>query len=132
MTPRQKKWLISTDLDGSLLDDDYRWDAAEPSLQQIRERGFPLILNSSKTFAELHALVKELRLETPVVCENGGVIAIPSDSLLIANRGGVHHAGYQLIYPGVAREYLLKTAHKIREAAGYQFRGFADLSEARL
>ena len=43
-----KRWLVFTDLDGTLLDEDYGWEAARPAVEALRAASIPIILNSSK------------------------------------------------------------------------------------
>ena len=67
--------LIFTDLDGTLLDHhSYSFAPALPALTEIRRRGYPLILVSSKTRTELLNLREELQLEFPFICENGAAV----------------------------------------------------------
>lgn len=64
--------VVFTDLDGTLLDHDtYSWAAAEPALAEIRRRGVPLILVTSKTRAEVTRLRRELNLPGEDITENG-------------------------------------------------------------
>lgn len=71
-------FIIFTDLDGTLLDHDtYRWDAATPALTRIRAEGWPLVLVTSKTRAEVEPLRRELGLTDPFVVENGGGVYLP-------------------------------------------------------
>ena len=44
-----KKFIIFTDLDSTLLDENYSWKEAIPALEKINKLKIPLILNSSKT-----------------------------------------------------------------------------------
>ena len=44
-----KRWLVFTDLDGTLLDEDYGWAAARPAVEALQAASIPIILNSSKT-----------------------------------------------------------------------------------
>lgn len=75
------KWLVFTDLDGTLLDHHtYSYEAAEPAITQLKQQGTSIILNSSKTLAELDALASSLALTAPVIAENGSVISIPGES----------------------------------------------------
>jgi len=75
-------YLISTDLDGTLLDHyDYSWSAALPSLQRCRDEGITVILNTSKTFAETHALQQALSLDGPIIVENGSALIMPRSSV---------------------------------------------------
>ena len=75
----KKKLLVVTDLDGTFLDHRYNWDEAKPAVARLRELGLPLVLNSSKTVAEMEDLAMELGLQSPLVAENGGLLAIPND-----------------------------------------------------
>ncbi|MAT91697.1 MAG: mannosyl-3-phosphoglycerate phosphatase [Halioglobus sp.] len=70
--------LVFTDLDGSLLDHySYRFDAALPQLQRLREQGIPLIPVSSKTRSEIEQLRTELDHREPFIAENGAAVFIP-------------------------------------------------------
>jgi mannosyl-3-phosphoglycerate phosphatase len=107
-------WLIFTDLDGTLLDHhSYDHHAALPALQRLREKQIPVTLVSSKTQAELAVLKKRLKLEGPVVGENGAVIDYPGESLQIAP------PGYLLI-----RDFLVNC----RVNPDYNSLGFGDMT----
>ncbi len=70
------KYIVFTDLDGTLLDHHtYSWEAARPGLDILRERNIPLVLVSSKTFDEMAILHGELKCNAPFIFENGGGIA---------------------------------------------------------
>ncbi len=127
MTGMREKLIVVTDLDGTLLDDSYRWDAAAESVEELRRRGFPLVLNSSKTLAEMRDLARELETVAPLVAENGGVVAVPEESGLAEYCGGAEKRdGYLLNFPGTSRERILEVAHGLRAERGYRFEGFAD------
>ena len=70
------KLVVFTDLDGCLLNkSDYDWSAAEPVLRKLSQLSIPVVLNSSKTAAEMTELATDLRIDgTPFISENGGVI----------------------------------------------------------
>ncbi len=75
------KFIIFTDLDGTLLDHhSYSYDEARPGLQLIRDHKAPLVMVSSKTFDEMILLHGELRLSGPFIFENGGGIAWKSEA----------------------------------------------------
>jgi mannosyl-3-phosphoglycerate phosphatase len=72
-------YVVFTDLDGTLLDaDDFNYGPAEPVIRRLREKDIPLIIVTSKTFAEVEALAGELQIEGPIVVESGGAIALQS------------------------------------------------------
>lgn len=124
--------LIFTDLDATLLNHDYTCDEARPALDLIEELQIPLVLNSSKTLAEMHELCQKLNLSTPIIAENGGQVAIPSDQADIANLlGGTQahpHLPYFLTSQSPTRDDILAHVHSLRVKHGYQFEGFADWS----
>ncbi|MEN8720151.1 MAG: HAD-IIB family hydrolase [Oceanococcaceae bacterium] len=69
--------VVVTDLDGCLLDAiDYGWQPAQPALALLREQQIPLVLNTSKTWAEVRPLQRALEIPTgtAVVVENGGAV----------------------------------------------------------
>ena len=72
-----KKLLIVTDLDASLIGDDYLFTDAIPALSRLADLGYPVVFNSSKTLTELKVLASQLKLDTPLIAENGVIIAIP-------------------------------------------------------
>ena len=115
------RYLVSTDLDASLLDESYSWAAAEPALKKLAEAKAGLVLNSSKTVSEMKVLAGELMTalggDAPVlVAENGGALAIPNEA-----------GGYQIHCLGRSRNEILSIAHQLRVENGYDFTGFADM-----
>jgi mannosyl-3-phosphoglycerate phosphatase len=73
-----KKFIIFTDLDGTLLDySTYSFESALPTLQMLREKDIPLIICSSKTRREIEYYRKKLDNSHPFISENGGGIFIP-------------------------------------------------------
>ncbi|MEW4486798.1 HAD-IIB family hydrolase [Thalassoglobus sp. JC818] len=72
--------IVFTDLDGCLLNkSDYSYQDALPALKRLKELHVPLVLCSSKTQSEMRPLAIELELETPITCENGGVVCWNDD-----------------------------------------------------
>ena len=108
--------IVVTDLDGTLLDHhNYSFAPAQPVLAELAQHQIPVILNTSKTRAELVQLQRALGLTTPFIVENGSAIYSPDQS--------EHHV------LGVARDRLLTALSEAR-AAGFRFRGYADMSVA--
>jgi mannosyl-3-phosphoglycerate phosphatase len=110
--------LVVTDLDGTLLDhDDYSFLAAEPALRELQARGVPVILNSSKTRAEIVHLQRQMSIQGPFICENGAAIYAPGDE-------GQPRLFKEL---GLGRDEVLQELHQLRRDCGYRFSGFADI-----
>lgn len=80
MNNNPKNYVVITDLDGTLLDHDtYSFAAAEPSLQQLAQHQIPLVINSSKTEAEIISLRQQLSNTHPYIIENGSAIHYPEN-----------------------------------------------------
>ena len=68
-------YIVSTDLDGTLLDHhDYSFAAANQGLQRCTELEVPVVINTSKTYAEVIALQNAIGLDTPIIVENGSAL----------------------------------------------------------
>jgi len=85
-----KKFVIFTDLDGSLLNhEDYSFDDAKPSLEQISRDNIPLIFTTSKTKHECEILQQKMDITAPFIVENGAAIYYPDGT--IEQLGLEHH-----------------------------------------
>lgn len=114
--------IVITDLDGSLLDhDNYDFSDALPALNLIKKHDIPLILNSSKTAAEIKQIKKTLNIRYPFVVENGAGIYIP-----------VENGDDKLIKFGKDRKEIITLITEIREKLQLSFIGFNDMSVAKL
>ncbi len=74
-----KRYLIFTDLDGTLLDhNNYSFGNNEKMISTIINNKNEIIFNTSKTFSECKKLLKELKLSNmPFSAENGAVLYFP-------------------------------------------------------
>ncbi|MAW39900.1 MAG: mannosyl-3-phosphoglycerate phosphatase [Kiritimatiellaceae bacterium] len=109
-----KRWLVFTDLDGTLLDEDYGWEAARPAVEALRAASIPIILNSSKTVAEMAAIRDEMQLDGCCIAENGSVIYTAP-----------LHADVEVLETSI-RDELVALAGRLRKVHGYRFEGFSD------
>jgi len=66
--------LVFSDLDGTLLGhNNYDWSPARPTLARLQDMGAGVVLATSKTAAEVHALREEIGFGGwPSIVENGG------------------------------------------------------------
>ncbi|WP_417519728.1 HAD-IIB family hydrolase [Marinobacter sp.] len=120
----KSRLLIFSDLDGTLLNyENYRWQQARPALERIAEAGIPLILNSSKTAAEIRILRQQLGNTDPFIVENSAAVVIPPDTF--------GNDSEQIVHFGAPRAEVLKVLAAQRES-GALFRGFADMDDDEL
>jgi len=132
------KYLISTDLDGTLLDHySYSWLAAEEALSVCYNQQIPVILNTSKTLSEVRELQTLMKIQAPMIVENGSALVLPLVSLgaelnlnYLNNLNvelDVDNGDRQIIF-GAARSDLLKFIDQVREKFDWKFAGFNDWS----
>jgi len=125
--------LIFSDLDGTLLDHfTYQSTAADQTLQQLKRANIPVILNTSKTLAELERIHRELHLNTPFIIENGAAIYMPIGIFETQPEDTVVIDNYWVKSFSLPRQYwldlLLEHAH---EFSPY-YQGFSTLSASAL
>lgn len=115
--------IIFTDLDGTLLDEQYCFNAAIPALNKIKQLNLPLIINSSKTYAEIAEIVHILGFNHPVITENGSFIAIPAHYF---NNPKPLMLTLGASYPAITTQ--LQQCHQ----QGFQFTGFHQWTKKEL
>lgn len=122
-TSSDLKPLIFTDLDGTLLDHNhYGFNKAANAIERIKRAGIALIINSSKTFAEIVPVQQALGICQPLICENGAAVYWPDQ-----------HSGklaWQCQSFAKPRTQLLSVLQQLRRQYGYQFTGFSDIDPA--
>lgn len=130
------KIVVFSDLDATLLDPrDYSYDAAREALDALRARGGALVLVSSKTFAEMVPLSRELGFADPFVVENGGALVFsdtcPIGSNLVEAFPHVRPIATNdaLMLPlGESYETLVRSLAEIAAEAGVDLKGFSAMS----
>ncbi len=120
--------VVMTDLDGTLLDHDtYSYAPAVPVMSRLKSAGIPLILNTSKTAAELKVLRESLKNVDPYVVENGSAIFIPAGYFSGNTENPAQKAGDDMHVLGALRTDILNIIQKIRIDEQFRFTGFADM-----
>ena len=72
------QWLVVSDLDGTLLNHhDYAFDAAKVAIAKLKEKGIPVVLNTSKTYAETVTIREQLGIGDAFIVENGSCLYLP-------------------------------------------------------
>ena len=72
------KWLVFTDLDGTLLDRRYDLKAAADAMDSLHQNECLCVPASSKTHVEMAELNNFRKFPSPYVFENGGGLSWPS------------------------------------------------------
>ncbi len=120
--------IVMSDLDGTLLDHDtYSFAPALPVMTRLQAAGIPLILNTSKTAAELRTLRESLNNTDPYVVENGSAIYFPDSSIIDSIGSTAHISGNDVHILGARRTEILSIIQKKRSDEKFLFTGFSDM-----
>lgn len=115
-----KQFVVFSDLDATLLDHhDYSFDAANDALAKLKSLDIPLVLNSSKTMAEMNQIRIKLGNHHPFIIENGGALIIPPH--YFDNVAG------EMMNFSTEYKTILQTLSALKDK-GFKFRNFDSLS----
>lgn len=135
----KSNWLVITDLDGTLLDHHtYSWSAAQAALDFLHRKNIPVVINTSKTAAEVHSLQKQIGLDAPFIVENGSAICLPPNSTTqtiasaetLDSTEGEEYPRLKIL--GQQKHYILNALNTLRERYQWRFEGFSDWSPAQI
>jgi mannosyl-3-phosphoglycerate phosphatase len=74
-----QRLIVVTDIDGSFLEPGARSLSDErAALDFLAQRGIPLVINSSRTRAEIERLHQTLQMLTPFISEHGSALFVPN------------------------------------------------------
>ncbi|RZN33713.1 MAG: HAD-IIB family hydrolase [Methanophagales archaeon ANME-1-THS] len=127
-------YIVYTDLDGTLLDEQYSYEVVKKTVEALIKRAIPIVLCSSKTRAEIELYRSHLKIKDPFISENGGAIFIESDYFEFDY--GYDRAlssddrRYRVLELGTNYEELRRNLKEIEEesAGSLKIRGFGDMS----
>jgi mannosyl-3-phosphoglycerate phosphatase family protein len=121
--------IVFTDLDGTLLDSaTYSAAEAHESLDELRERGVPVVFCSSKTAAEQRFLRRELGvLDAPFIVENGSAVFLPA-----RDGAGTHDSDEEVEVLGVSAVQVRSGIRRAAAALGLETTGYSDLSASQV
>ncbi|GAP74470.1 d-glycerate 3-kinase, plant type [Pseudoalteromonas sp. SW0106-04] len=125
--------VVFTDLDGTLLDHhSYQCDEAKPLLNALSQAQVPVVVNSSKTAAEIHALCQALHLDLPFICENGAALYVPKGHFITPPKAAQQCDNYWIMPFAPPLGTLQQCISALAEQFGDSFRSFSQLSSKRL
>jgi mannosyl-3-phosphoglycerate phosphatase len=120
--------VIFTDMDGTLLDEDYLYEDAKPAIDLLLRSDIPIVLCSSKTRAEIEVYRREIGINDPFISENGAAIFIPKDYFSFSYKYTKQHLECNVIELGTEYSVLREKIEKINGMTGYKIIGFGDMT----
>lgn len=120
------KWVVITDLDGTLLDATSGSVAASlPAFRWLKKQHIPVVFCSSKTRSEQESLQKDLGVRDPFIVENGGAVLIPPETF--ADSG----PDLNEIRLGPPAEKIRHGLTEVATSLGMEFEGTWNVSDQR-
>jgi len=126
---KEKKIVVITDLDGTLLDQrTYSCEPSLPAVARLRELKIPLVLCSSKTAAEIIPLQRELGLKDPFICESGGAIYFPRRYFEFPVAGLKPKRLFDVIEFGKDVAHLREALQQAARSGGFRVKSFGSMT----
>ncbi len=123
------RWVLFTDLDGTLLDaGDYTWKAAEPALGELKRHEIPLVFCTSKTSAEVEVLRRDLGNSHPFVTENGGGVFFPRQYFGAHTPQGIPKGDYLCLTLAQPYDRIINELESAAARAGVEVVGFHQMN----
>jgi len=125
--PALKKLIVFTDLDGTLLDHQtYCWEQALPAIEALKNNDYPMVINSSKTAAEIKHIRDKMHNHSPFICENGAVVHLNQNMQQTDTNSMVE------VYFAQPYAYILNILNVIKQNYNFNMTGFNDMSVSEL
>jgi mannosyl-3-phosphoglycerate phosphatase len=121
------KVVIFSDLDGTILDENYNFHKVHSTIANLLSLNTALVLCSSKTRTEIEFYRKEMKINDPFISENGGAIFIPKNFFRLQDFTK-QTKEYDVIELGTQYHIIRKKIKKIAEKTGSKIVGFGDMS----
>jgi mannosyl-3-phosphoglycerate phosphatase len=124
-----RQLVVVTDIDGSLLEPGTRSLSDErAALDFLAARGIPLVINSSRTRAEIERLQRTLRMQTPFISEHGSALFVPDGSFPFVSPRARPAVGGRVIEFGRRYHEVVDTLRITSREIGVKMVGFAELT----
>lgn len=125
--------LVFSDLDGTLLDHNtYQVNTASHTLERLAYTDIPVILNTSKTVAEVEVIQQQLKLSTPFIIENGAAVYIPIGTFAQQPKNTTTNQGYWIKSFCSSRTHWLDLLSKHTSEFTSFYQGFSSLSASEV
>lgn len=120
--------LVVTDLDGTLMDEKtYSVEPARPMINQLIEKGIPVIPCTSKTRAEVEWICRHLlSIEVPMIVENGSAILFLKRLSALTEKHSSPEIDQKVF--GLPYDEIRRRLQALRDELRIDLRGFGDMT----
>jgi mannosyl-3-phosphoglycerate phosphatase len=120
--------VVFSDLDGTLLDENYSFEVAQPVIARLKALKVPIVLCSSKTRMEIEYFRTKMEINDPFISENGAAIFVPTGYFETGKYWTKQTKQYDIIELGIAYSSIRKKFEKIRKTYPKETIGFGDMT----
>lgn len=120
--------VIFSDLDGTLLDENYSFEVTRPVIARLRALNVPIVLCSSKTRLEIEYFKTKMDIDAPFISENGAAIFIPLGYFELEHCCTKQTNQYDIVELGIAYSSIRKKLEKIKNTCTHEIIGFGDMT----
>jgi mannosyl-3-phosphoglycerate phosphatase len=124
----KNKFVVFTDLDGTLLDEKYDYQIIKLIISQLLALDVSIVFCSSKTRAEIEFYREEMGITDPFIVENGAAIFIPKDYFPLNYKYTKMTDSYYIIELGVPYSIVRKKLATVRMQTATNIVGFGDMT----
>ena len=120
--------IVFSDLDGTLLDENYSFEVAQPVIARLKALKVPIVLCSSKTRMEIEYFRTKMEINDPFISENGAAIFVPSGYFEVGHYWTKQSKQYDIIELGLAYSSIRQKFERIRKTCTNETIGFGDMT----
>ena len=120
--------VVFSDLDGTLLDENYGFEVACPVIARLKALKVPIVLCSSKTRREIEYFRTKLKIDDPFISENGAAIFVPSGYFEAGHFWTKQTNQYDTVELGIAYSIIRQKFERIRKTCINEIIGFGDIT----
>ena len=132
MNTEAVRTVVFSDLDGTLLDENYRFGVACPVISRLKALKVPIVLCSSKTRLEIEYFRTKMGISDPFISENGAAIFVPSGYFEAGHYWTKQTNQYDIVELGIAYSSIRKKFERIRKTCAGEIIGFGDMTPEEL
>jgi len=107
--------VIFSDLDGTLLDENYSFEITQSVIARLKALKVPIVLCSSKTRMEIEYFRTKMEINDPFISENGAAIFVPSGYFKVGHYWTKQTNQYDIVELGIAYSSIRKKFERIRK-----------------
>ena len=120
--------VVFSDLDGTLLNENYSFEVVYPAIAQLRVLNVPIVLCSSKTRLEMEYFRTKMGIDAPFISENGAAIFVPTGYFESGHYWTKQSKQYDIIELGIGYSSIRKKFERITKICTEEILGFGDMT----